>query len=312
VVVSSGPPHSAHIAAWLATRFTDTPWYADLRDPWAGPITDAWRDSMFYRSRLASWLTLSLERLVMRSATRIICNTREFATALGALYPAARIEWVPNAVDRNLLPRVEAEPFTGLGIVHVGTVYGGREFGPVLVAMRAFFDRHPDAASDGTCLRIAGNVEEPHASALRRQVADLHLESHVEFLGMIPRAAALQLVGRSRLALVLAQGQEFQVPAKLYEMVAMGVETAVLAPLYSAASSEAWRLGATAVDPKDTEGLVKLMEQTRCGSVAPRRRPGGETDYQQLAHRVSSLLAASRELAEPASQALSSERGLAT
>ena len=73
------------------------------------------------------------------------------------------------------------------------------------------------------------------------------------------------------LALVLAQGQEFQVPAKLYEMVAMGVETVVLASVHSAASSEAWRLGATSIDPQDTEGLVKLMERARCGSVARRR-----------------------------------------
>src|ERR1043166_1829239 len=134
VVVSSGPPHSAHIAVWIATRLTDTPWYVDLRDPWTGGSSNDWKDSAVYGSRLHRWCSLFFERLVLRSATRVICNTREFATALGIRYPAARIEWVPNAVDHKLLPSLIAEPFPGLSIVHTGSVYGGRDFGPVLAA----------------------------------------------------------------------------------------------------------------------------------------------------------------------------------
>jgi hypothetical protein len=291
VVISSGPPHSAHIAAWLATRFTATPWYVDLRDPWAGPKTDAWRTSEFACSGLARWCTGALERIAFRSASGIICNTREFAAVLAIRYPKAAIEWIPNAVDRELIPAVDAEPFPGLGIVHVGTLYGGRDFGPVLAALRTFLDRHPDAKTDGTRLRIAGHVAEPHLGALKRQIADLSLEAYVDIMGVLPRSEALKVVGRSRLAVVLAQGQEYQVPAKLYEMVAMGVQTVVLASTPSAAASEAARLGATTIAPKNSLALALFMEQARRSAGAPARRSSG-ADYQHVAGRVSALLTA--------------------
>jgi glycosyltransferase involved in cell wall biosynthesis len=290
VVVSSGPPHSAHIAAWIATRFTNTPWYVDMRDPWAGPSTDAWRESVGCRSALARWFTSASERLVFGSATKIICNTREFAAVLAARYPDVKIEWVPNAVDHELVPPVETEPYPGLGIVHAGTIYGGREFGPLLAALRTFLDRHPDAAHDGTRLRIAGHVEEPYFGTLKRQIAELNLERHVEFMGVLPRSEALRVVGRSTLAIVLAQGQEFQVPAKLYETVAMGVQTVVLASAASAAGSEAARLGATTIDPHNALALALFLEQARRGGRSPARL-APETDYRQLAGRVSALLA---------------------
>ncbi|HZH42375.1 MAG TPA: glycosyltransferase, partial [Gemmatimonadales bacterium] len=227
MIVSSGPPHSAHLSAWLATRFSRIPWFVDLRDPWAGPLSEAWRDTPFFRSRVARWLTTRLESLALRSATGVICNTREFTEALGQRYPDLHIQWVPNAVDRALLPPRAGVPFPGLSLAHVGTMYGGRDLGPVLRGMRRLFERQPGAAAEGTKLRVAGHLEEPYAGALRRQVADLGLSQSVEFFGSLPRAEALALVSRSQIALVLAQGQEFQVPAKLYELVAMGVCTLV-------------------------------------------------------------------------------------
>ncbi|HWH03990.1 MAG TPA: glycosyltransferase [Gemmatimonadales bacterium] len=288
VIVSSGPPHSAHLAAWLATRFRKVTWFVDLRDPWAGPLSDAWRDTPFFKSRIARWFTTRFERLALRSATAVICNTREFTEALTRRYPDLHIQWVPNAVDRSLLPPPLADRYPGLSLAHVGTLYGGRNLGPVLRGMRRLFDRNPDAANDGAMLRIAGHVEEPYLSDLRRQVRDLGLGRWVEFLGTLPRGEALGLMSRSRVGLVLAQGQEFQVPAKLYELVSMGVHTLVLAPADSAAGSEAKRVGATAIDPEDTEAIAAFLGGVRDGTLPALN--GESVDYKTLAPRVARVL----------------------
>ena len=291
IIVSSGPPHSAHFAAWLATRLSRVTWIVDMRDPWAGPFSDAWSATPFLQSVFARRMFLWLERLVVRDATLVVCNTREFASTLAARYPGARIEYVPNAVDRALLPEITDAPFDGLGIVHVGTIYGGRDLGPVLVALQAFLARHPGARTDGTRLRIAGSVEDPYATVLRGQISDLGLTGVVESFGMLSRANALQLVGRSRLAIVLAQQQELQVPAKLYEMVAMGVPTVVIAELDSATASEARRLGADIVVPEDVESLALLIEQRWSATDVQPAPVSGEVDYQQMARRVSAMFA---------------------
>jgi glycosyltransferase involved in cell wall biosynthesis len=242
----------------------------------------------FFRSRMARWVTTQCERLALRSATGVICNTREFTEALTRRFPDLRIQWVPNAVDRALLPPRHGDPFPGLSLTHVGTVYGGRDLGPVLRGLRRLFDQAPEAATDGTRLRIAGHVEDPYATEMRRQISDLGLGQWVEVLGVLPRSDALTLVSRSRLALVLAQGQEFQVPAKLYELVAMGIQTLVLAPAASAASSEAQRVGAAAIDPDDVEEIAEFLAQVRLGTVPA--RTGEPVDYRALAPRVATVL----------------------
>ncbi len=289
VVVSSGPPHSAHVATWLATRGRRIPWLADFRDPWAGPVTAAWRGDPVYRSWLASGLIRGLERLVVRGASGVVSTTQEFAAALRARYPDVRVHWVPNGMDRDGLPDGPADPFPGLGMACAGTIYGGRNPSPVLRGVRLFLERHPDAAASGTRLRIAGHVDEGALRKLHDETASLGLGGYVEYCGVLPRAAALRLVGRSRVAFVLAQEQELQVPAKLYETVALGVRTIVVASERSAAASEARRLGACAVDPGDVAGIAQLLSD----AWREPGRAGGEerADYAAVAALAARVLA---------------------
>jgi len=110
-------------------------------------------------------------------------------------------------------------------------------------------------------LRFAGQAELPHAHALEDDVAATGLEEYVEVLGPLPRAQALNMVSRSRLAVVLAQEQELQVPAKLYESVAMGIPTLVVATADSAAGVEGRRVGAVVRESEDVEGIACVLEQ---------------------------------------------------
>jgi len=300
-VVSSGPPHSTHLAAWLATRGRRTRWLVDLRDPWAGPIAATWRSSPAYQSLLSRWLSMRLERLVIPSANGVICTTRDFAAALRASYPGVSVEWVPNAADRELLPARSPDPFPGLGIVYAGTLYGTYDLGPVLRALRRFLDRHPPAAAQGTKLRIAGHIEPHHERALRLEVTARGLERFVESAGVLSREAALNLVARSRLAIVLAHRSEWQVPAKLYELVAMEIPTLVVAPGESPAVREAVRLGATVAAPDDVAAIERLMEALWLGRMSAPRDPNVEVlvDYRDRAARVSRVLAGMDGTAQP-------------
>ena len=289
VVVSTSPPHGTHLAAWLATRGKPVRWFMDLRDPWAGPVTQAWQDSSLVRGRLASALIAREERLWVNAATGVLTTTRELADALTLRYPGRSVTWIPNAVERDLLPPPSPDPFPGLAIAHMGTLYGGRDLKPVLAALRAFLDRHPDA--DGSVrLRTAGLAEPDRVEALRHDIAALSVGPYVDVLGALPRAAALELVARSRLAVVLAQGQDYQVPAKLYESVALGIATLVVTGPETAADREARRLGAAVVEPDDVAGMVRVFEDVWADPDRRRPRPRGGVDYRELAPSVSDLL----------------------
>jgi glycosyltransferase involved in cell wall biosynthesis len=261
-----------------------------MRDPWSWPIADAWRSSPLWRARLAPALMAWQERLWVRAATGVLATTRELANAMAARYPEAPVTWVPNGVDRELLPSRSADPFPGLAIAHVGSLYGGRNLGPVLTALRVLLDRHP-TLDGGVRLRTVGIIEPDKAEQLRRDIAALRLDEYVDIRGPVPRPEALALVARSRLAVVLAQDQDCQVPAKLYESIGMGIATLVVAATDSAAGREARRLGAAVAEPGDVSAIVRVLEAAWAHPAPLHPGPPGAVDYRDLAPSVSAILA---------------------
>ncbi|HTD71589.1 MAG TPA: glycosyltransferase [Gemmatimonadales bacterium] len=261
VVVSSGPPHAAHLVARLATIGSAVPWWIDLRDPWAGPLSKIWESDRMLGSGLFRVVAPRLERLAFRPAQGIITNTHQLADALAGRYPHMPVVCVPNGVDTECLPPPARDRYPGLGIAYAGWLYTGRDLGPVVQALRVFLERHPEAARAGAKLRVAGQADAGHARAFYRAVAAAGMEQYVEVLGPLPRAEALNMVSRSRLAVVLAQQQELQIPAKLYESVAMGIPTLVVAPADSAAGVEGERVGAVVRDAADVEGIACVLER---------------------------------------------------
>ena len=290
VVVSTSPPHIHHLAAWFATRGRDVRWIVDLRDPWATSLPRSAAADAAQRSRLARSLIAAVERLVIQSADQVVTTTRDLAAALTARYPRAPIRWIPNSVDKELLPPKSAHPFPGLAVAHVGSLYQGRQLGPVLRAFRAFLNRHPRAATAGSKLRQAGEIEAPQQEAIERDLLELDLAAHVDRLGRIPRTEALEILARSHLALVLAGDGDYQVPAKLYEALAIGIPTLVLAPRDSAAARAASRVGALLAEPDDVAGMTELLSQVWSEPERFASMPVHSTDHQTLAPAMSAVL----------------------
>jgi hypothetical protein len=261
VIVSSGPPHSAHLVAGLATIGSSTRWLIDLRDPWAGPLPKLWESDPILGSRIFHLLAPPLERVAVGAAHGVITNTQQLADTLAAKYGDVPVVCVPNGVDPECLPPPNSDPYPGLGLVHAGTLYAGRDIGPIVRALRIFLERHPDAAQTGSKLRVAGEAGAGYARAFYDAVAAAGMGRYVEVLGSLPRADALNVLSRSRLAVVLAQQQELQIPAKLYESVAMGIATLVVAPAGSAAAVEGARVGAVVRDGADIEGIADVLER---------------------------------------------------
>jgi hypothetical protein len=107
---------------------------------------------------------------------------------------------------------------------------------------------------------------------------------------LLPRAQALDLLNRSHLALVLAQDQPMQVPAKLYESVGAGIPTLVIAEQASAAACEARRIGAMTLDGSDVDGLRSVLEDILDGRIPTKIEPRTSISYEYLALKWDHLL----------------------
>src|SRR5262245_30846703 len=203
-----------------------------------------------------------MERKSIMAADGVIANSRWLVDGLARIYPTKSVVWLPNGFDHESIPVDRPQPFPGLGIAHLGTLYGNRDLAPVVEALFVYIRNNPDARYDGTKLRIAGEVDGSRLVQLKRLVRDRGLEPQVDFLGVIPRKEALEILLRSRLCIVLAQGQMIEVPGKLQEVIGARIPAVIIGPKDSASAAEADRLGAVFVDEKDTGILPSVLEQT--------------------------------------------------
>jgi glycosyltransferase involved in cell wall biosynthesis len=286
-VVSSGPPHSAHVAGVLACGLKYGILTLDMRDPWAGLIEKEWPE-LGYTSNVARRMTRRLERMIFRRARSIVTNTEEHAAHVRRTYPSARVAFISNGIDYERLPTPTGDKFDGLSLVHAGTLYLGRDLSPVIIGMRQFLEKYPGARG-ALRLRLAGSMEAGLESKFRGEVAAANLQEAVETFGHVSRHEAMELINRSHLTLVLAQDQPTQIPAKLYECVGLGIPTLVIAEPMSAAAREADRIGAWTCDAQNTDAIASIIARIwldRC------QRPVATTPigYDSIAREMDALL----------------------
>lgn len=287
VVITSGPPHSTHFAGALATRGRNTQLWIDMRDPWStthkSHLPEDWmiRGERFFLRRL--------ERLVFPRAARVIANTREFASVLKGYEPDLDVRWFPNGIDLEQLPQRDPTTVEPGSIAYVGSLYLKESLSSVFAAMHALLRDRPDAATT-LRLHVVGSVDSPNREQMEAEIAASGLTSLVTIHGVVPRAQALELLRRSQLALVLAQGLPVSVPAKLYESVGLGVPTLVIGEETSAAVREARRIGAMTIDEADVAGLRLLLADMLDGRMPVRIEPQTPISYEALAVKMDGLL----------------------
>ncbi|MBU2649867.1 MAG: glycosyltransferase family 4 protein [Bacteroidetes bacterium] len=66
-IITTGPPHSVHLAGLELKNLTGVNWIADFRDPW----TDIFYYDAFYHTRLAKRIDANLERKVVEGCHRL-------------------------------------------------------------------------------------------------------------------------------------------------------------------------------------------------------------------------------------------------
>jgi len=286
-VISSGPPHSAHFAALIATLGRRTEFWIDMRDPWS---TTHEMNSVADRFvRAERYVLHKLERMVFPRASKVLVNTSEFAAMLRETQPDLNVLHFPNGVDTELLPPRDLSAVRPGSIAYVGTLYAGRDLSSILVAMRSVAEESEGSRSALT-LNVAGPLESPHRERMHSQIEASGLADAVKVLGVLPRDSALQLLSRSHLALVLAQDQPMCVPAKLYESVGLGIPTLVIAERDSAAAREARRIGAFTAESHDVNAIKGVLADLASGRIPMKIDPTTPISYEALAVRMDRLL----------------------
>jgi glycosyltransferase involved in cell wall biosynthesis len=271
-MLTSCPPYTVHLVGLLVRWVTGVSWIADFRDPWM----TAGRKSLYATCSASLWIERRLERAVLRNADLVVTNTaalcQAFRTACGSM-TAARLAFIPNGYDREFLSRFQSTPKDAVfSVVYTGSLYFGRTPEPVLRAIRELLDEGL-MDSDQVRLRLVGHCREVEGRPIDDMISRYGLKNVVEPLDPVPYSQALEMIGQSHLALLLAPDQPYQIPAKVYDY--MGVGTRVLALARNGATAELireTRIGGV-FDPADIQGIKSFIATAYAERAAP-REPG--------------------------------------
>jgi glycosyltransferase involved in cell wall biosynthesis len=233
-ILSSGAPHSVHLAGRSLARATELPWVADLHDPW----TDISYYNDFPHTAWARKLDERLERSVLSDAHVVTTVSPSWAELFRSKVDGhyAVVENGFDARDFALVhpdgptvsegsalaevhgPSAEAPAERSFVLAHVGKLYASRNPTAVWDAIAALDE---EGAIPDLTIRLIGTVD----PAVTRAIADRGLEHRVDRVPFIPHAEAIrEMAAASLLLLVIepfAQARGM-ITSKLYEYLASG------------------------------------------------------------------------------------------
>ncbi len=253
VVISSGPPHMAHEAARLIAVEKGLPLVIDFRDPWA---LEAYQEPDL---RSPAWMRLSLyyEDRAVRRASVIVMNTDLAAQMMRERYPAAagRIITVMNGSDAEL--RAPGEQGSRFLISYAGMIYGGRDPRALFKGVRRAIDAE-GIAPEQLEVRFMGS-DQYGARPLAEIAAEQGLTGYFFSEPAQVRSAALALLRKSAMAVVLPQKYQHSIPGKVFEYVQAATWVLSLAEGGSATDLLLRESGADCVAPDDEEGIGRVV-----------------------------------------------------
>ena len=223
-ILSTSPPHTAHLVARTVATERGVPWVCDLRDPWtdnqfahhhAGPQP--------WSTRLQRAVDARLERAVYADASLITVTTAPLARLLHTKHGIAqdRLLVARNGYDEADFAAHPPVPETRdrtrpLLVRFAGSIYTGYTFEPFLQALDVVLREQPDAPIRFECYLN----EHAMAQALLDKYPRVRAVSGV--FAQVPNNQVVALYRGADL-LVLSCLDALSTPSKLFEYARSGV-----------------------------------------------------------------------------------------
>lgn len=222
IIYSTSPYMSAHLIAMILSGLLRIPWIADFRDPWGG---NPYRNLRF--ASLKGWDSF-LERLVLKNASRIVCNTPTMQALLCRRhrFVAKKCSTILNGFDSDRLADIQpirVAPLDECVLTHCGQFYGRRSPQVWFDALKLAIDQRPNHRGN-IKLQLLGHdhyegkslMQLADSAGVAHHVIIAGPKSHTETLSLMAGSDALILAGYDGI------GGDLQVPHKLFEYLAVG------------------------------------------------------------------------------------------
>jgi len=288
---------SAHLIGLRLKKRFGLPWIADFRDPWA----------VRSGARLRDWIDSRLERAVVTSADRVICNTPAMRRHFVEVYPdvdAARFVTITNGYDEPEFRALEPMRRGKFHLIYPGTLdRENRNPRPLLAAVAVALEKGYLDPAD-LLITFLGCGKYGLSAEFGAELDAYGLKPMTEIVAArIPRREALNKVAGADVLVVFSDQDRqagdgiqdwtsMQVPAKVYEYLRLG--SPMLPLVEGGAVAELLREveGCEPVSPRDADRIAERLGELyrrRNESRTPMRTPPTVARYSR--ENLTSLLA---------------------
>ena len=251
-LITTGPPHSTHLAGLKLKKQFDLKWWADFRDPW----TDIFYNTSLYRSAKTIFKDQALEKEVLQDADGVITTLAgKFHEQLKGKAPNQNFSVIPNGYDSDLMKNIKVKAKKGdFHIVYTGLLTQNQEYEMFLKVI----DKRSKTLK--IHFSLAGNI---HIDIIKK-ITDVLPNVTVEYLGYISHNNAIALMKSADLLLnFVFKGAEHQMlSGKLLEYIATEVPILSIgnpkseAGLFLNKGSHSWMI------EKDNKSKIELILKT--------------------------------------------------
>jgi hypothetical protein len=241
LIVSSGPPHSMHIIAYLLKKNLNIAWIADFRDPWTN--IDYYKDLL---------LTCRADKKHRRMEKKVL-TTADCILAIGPTMNeeliktgAKKVKTITNGFDDYDLPAANIKHDRKFSITHVGSIPKSRNAEILWKALSELIKTQKDFG-DNLQINLMGKVDYSVTDSLNKY----NLINFVTQHKYIPHLQALEKMTMSQVLLLLinnTQNAKAVLTNKFFEY--LSVKRPILA-----------------IGPTDGD-IANILESTKAGKIS--------------------------------------------
>jgi len=256
VIVSTGPPHSAHLIGMGLKKNLNIPWIADFRDPWTGI-------DFYEQLKLTKWADKKhhkLEKQVLSKADKVISIGWHLAKELENL-GAESVEVITNGYDDSDFQSSKTLPNNNKFVLsHIGSLNKDRNPETLWKTLSEIVEKDKEFAKKLE-IKLVGKVDLFVLESLKKH----HLQNNYVKIDYMPHDKLGEIFSNSQILLLLLNNTpniEGIITGKIFEYLAanrsilcIGSSTGDAARIINETGS------GKAVDFEDKNGILTFLKE---------------------------------------------------
>ena len=223
-ILSSSPPESAHVGAWMLSRKTSVPHIVDMRDGWLDePLKPLLRSSALRR-----WQEGRLERKILRDAKGIQVTSEVWKNLLCRRYRgfSSKVQVLTNGYPENAKALSAAESARldtdKTVLVHAGRFTGSDLTRTPNLLLEPLLTNLANGSKTGIIRLIGALTRDELAKIAPFEPRFKAIGWQIETPGAVPRAELLKLLPKTD-GLLLLSASYAALPSKIFEYIPTGL-----------------------------------------------------------------------------------------